>query len=76
MVHEIDGSRGAGDEEHLHDGVVEADEAGEEVQVAADEHDQEEDLGLARYSSTTARLPDLGDNNAFFNFDFNKNSDL
>ena len=59
MVHEIDSSCGAGDEEHLHDSVVEADEAGEQVQVAADEHNQEENLGLARDSGTAARLPDL-----------------
>merc|ERR1719350_1475309 len=59
LVHEIDSSCGAGDEEHLHDGVVEADEAGEEVQVAADEHDQEEDLGLTRDASTASGLPDL-----------------
>merc|ERR1719468_1308726 len=31
LVHEIDGSGGARDEEHLHDGVVETDEAGEQV---------------------------------------------
>ena len=59
LVHEIDGSGGAGDEEHLHDGVVEADEAGEEVKVAADEHHQKEDLGLARDSGTAPSLPDL-----------------
>ena len=59
MVHEIHGSRGAPDEEELHDGVVETDEAGHEVQVAADEHDQEEDLGLAGDARTAPGLPYL-----------------
>ena len=59
MVHEIHGSRGAPDEEELHDGVVETDEAGDEVQVAADEHHQEEDLGLAGDARTAPGLPDL-----------------
>ena len=59
LVNEIDSSGSAGDEEQLHDGVIEADEADEEVQVAADEHDQEEDLGLARDAGTAPGLPDL-----------------
>ena len=59
LVNEIDSSGSAGNEEQLHDGVIEADEADEEVQVAADEHDQEEDLGLARDAGTAPGLPDL-----------------
>ena len=58
-VHEVDGGGGAGDEEHLHDGVVDADEVGDEIQVAGDEHDQEEDLALAGDSRTAPRLPYL-----------------
>ena len=64
-VHQVDGGAGRADEEKLHGGVVERDEGGEEVKVSRAEDRQEEDLGLARYSSTAARLPDLGDNNAF-----------
>ena len=65
-VHQVDGGAGRADEEKLHGGVVERDEGGEEVKVSRTEDRQEENLGLARYSSTAARLPDLGDNNAFF----------
>ena len=58
-VHEIDSASGATDEEDLHDGVVEGDEAGEEVQVPRHEHHQEQDLRLAGYSCTAPSLPDL-----------------
>ena len=58
-VHEIDSASGATDEEDLHDGVVEGDEAGEEVQVPRHEHHQEQDLRLAGYSCTAPGLPDL-----------------
>ena len=59
MVHEIHSSGSAGDEEHLHDGVVEADEAGEKVKIPADKHHQEQDLRLAGDSCAASRLPDL-----------------
>ena len=59
MIHKIHGSGGTTDEEDLHDGVVEADEAGEEVEVSADKHHQEQDLRLAGDSCAASRLPDL-----------------
>ena len=59
MIHEIDSTSSTTDEEDLHDGVVETDEAGEQVEIPADEHHQEQDLRLAGDSRTTSRLPDL-----------------
>ena len=59
QIHQIDSSSRAADEEDLHDGVVERDEAGEEVQVPRDEHHQEQDLRFTGYSGTAPGLPDL-----------------
>ena len=59
QIHQIDSSGSASDEEELHDGVVERDEAGEEVQVPGDEHNQEQDLRFPGYPGTTPGLPDL-----------------
>ena len=47
------------DEEDLHDGVVDGDEVGEEVQVPGDEHHQGEELGLAGYSCGASPDPDV-----------------
>ena len=58
-IHQIDSSGSAPDEEDLHDGVVERDEAGEEVQVPGDEHHQEQYLRFPRYARTAASLPYL-----------------
>jgi len=58
-IHEVDGGSRAGDEEDLHAGVVETDEVGHQVQVAGDEHHQEQDLGLAGDSGAAPGLPDL-----------------
>ena len=59
MIHKIHGTGSTTDEEDLHDGVVETDEAGEQVKVPADKHHQEQDLRLARDSCAASRLPDL-----------------
>ena len=59
QIHQIDSSRRAAYEEDLHDGVVERDKAGEEVQVPGHEHHQEQDLRFPGYSGTTSGLPDL-----------------
>ena len=59
QIHQIDSSGSASDEEDLHDGVVERDEAGQEVQVPGDEHNQEQNLRFPGYSGTTPGLPDL-----------------
>ena len=59
QIHQIDSSRRAANEEDLHDGVVERDKAGEEVQVPGHEHHQEQDLRFPGYSGTTSGLPDL-----------------
>ena len=42
--HEIDCSDGGGEEEDFHGGVVEGNEAGEQVQVTGQEHQGEQDL--------------------------------
>jgi hypothetical protein len=47
-VDEVDGGAGSRDEEELHDRVVERDVADEEVQVAGQVHQREEDLALPR----------------------------
>merc|ERR1719278_737115 len=39
-IHQIDGPSGAADEEELHDGVVQADEVGQEVQISRHEHNE------------------------------------
>ena len=44
MIHEIDSTSSTTDEEDLHDGVVETDEAGEQVEIPADKHHQEQDI--------------------------------
>jgi len=59
LIHQIDGSSGTSNEEHLHGGVVQGDEAGEQVEVPGHKHNQEQDLRLARYSCTTSCFPDL-----------------
>jgi len=46
--HEIDGPVRGSDEEDLHDGVVNRDEVGQQVQVARRENEREQDLRLAR----------------------------
>jgi len=46
--HEINGSVGGGDEEDLHDGVVDRNEVGQQVQVARREDQRKQDLRLAR----------------------------
>ena len=58
-VHEIHGGSRTRDEEDLHDCVVDADEVGDQVQVPGHEHEQEQDLALARDSCTAPRLPNL-----------------
>ena len=45
--HQVDVGHGGDDEEDLDGGVVEGDEGGEEVDVAGEEDEEEEDLGLA-----------------------------
>ena len=50
FVNEDGSSSRGGDEEDLHEGVVVADEAGDEVQVASDEHQQTQELGLAGHN--------------------------
>ena len=45
--HEIDGSIRGGDEEDLHDGVVNRNEVGQQIQVARREHERKQDLRLA-----------------------------
>ena len=59
LVDHPDGGGGRAHEEDLHGGVVERDEAGEEVEVAGAEDDQEEDLGLAGDAGAASGLPDL-----------------
>ena len=51
-------SRGC-DKEYLQEGVVIADKVGEEVQVAADEDQQVQELGLAGDNRTTSSFPNL-----------------
>ena len=56
-IHQIDGSSGAGDEEKLHDGVVDADEVGDQVQVSRHEHYEKQSLALTRDSGTGTSFP-------------------
>ena len=51
-IHQIDGPSGAADEEELHNGVVEADEVGQQVQISRHENNEKQSLALARDSST------------------------
>ena len=51
-------SRGC-NKKDLHEGVVIADKVGEEVQVAADEDQQVQELGLAGDNRTTSSFPNL-----------------
>ena len=46
-------------EEYLHEGVVDADKVGHEVQVATDEHQQKQKLGLAGDDGAASCFPDL-----------------
>lgn len=50
--HEVHGGHGRRDEDHLHRRVVERHKVGEEIQVAADEHQRKHDLRLARDACT------------------------
>ena len=59
QIHQIDSSGSTAYEEDLHDGVVERDKAGEEVQVPGHEHHQEQDLRLAGHQGAAPCLPDL-----------------
>ena len=52
-IEEVDCGGRAGDEDDLHDGVVEGDEVGEEVQVPRDEHQSKHDLALSRQACKT-----------------------
>lgn len=58
-IHEIDGADGGGEEEDFHRGVVEGDEIRDQVQIAGDEDDSEEDLGSARNTGARSGLPNL-----------------
>lgn len=49
-VHQIDSAQRRREIEDFHERVVERNEVGEQVQVASDEHDGEQDLTLARNS--------------------------
>ena len=44
---------------NLHDGVVETDKVGDEVEVSGDEDHQEEDLGFPRYPRAAPCFPYL-----------------
>lgn len=48
--HQVERAVGTDDEDHFHDGVVDGDEAGEQVQVARGEHQRKHDLGLPRHT--------------------------
>ena len=56
-IHQIDGPSRAADEEKLHDGVVETDEVGQQVQISGHEHHQEQSLAFTRDSGTGASFP-------------------
>jgi len=58
-IHQINCCSCTSDEEDFHGGVVERDEASEQVEVPSHEHHQEQDLGLSRNSGTASCLPDL-----------------
>ena len=45
--HEIDGSKGSGDEKDLHGGVVQRDEVGQQIQISRREDNRKQDLRLA-----------------------------
>ncbi|WP_239510025.1 hypothetical protein, partial [Serratia marcescens] len=47
------------EEHHLHHGVVNANEVGEEVEVPGGEHEGEENLALAANALTTLAPPSL-----------------
>ena len=59
FVNENSSSSRGGDKEDLHECVVIADKVGEEVQVAADEDQQVQELGLAGDNRTTSSFPNL-----------------
>ena len=45
--HEIDGAEGGGEEEDLHDGVVNRDEVGQQIQITRREDKRKQDLRFA-----------------------------
>ncbi len=59
--HEIDGAEGGGKEEDLHDGVVNRDEVGQQIQVPRRKNQREQNLRLAgnscRNEADAMRLP-------------------
>lgn len=55
--HEVDGSDGSGEEKDLHYCIVEGVETSEEIQVSSEESYSKKNLGPARDSFATARLP-------------------
>ena len=63
--HEIDGPVRGSDEEDLHDGVVNRDEVGQQVQVARRENEREQDLRLARDACRETR-PKGGDGDRLY----------
>jgi len=58
-IHQVDCGSCRSYEEAFHDGVVHADEVGEQIKISGDKHDQEKNLGFAGDSGATSRLPDL-----------------
>jgi len=57
--HQVDCPSCAGNEKYLHCGVVDTDKVGDKVEISGDEHDEEEDLALARDAGAGASLPYL-----------------
>ena len=56
-IHQIDCPGRAANEEKLHDGVVEADEVCQQVEISGDEHHQKQSLAFTRDSGTWTSFP-------------------
>lgn len=50
QIHQVEHSQWRDDEDELHEGVVEADEGGEEIQVSTEVNDRKQDLWFAGYT--------------------------
>jgi hypothetical protein len=60
-IHQIERAKRGGQVEDLHHRVVQRDEVGEQVQVAGEKDEREQDLTATRNARARSGLPDLGE---------------
>jgi len=59
LVHKVNSTSSTADEEKLHDSIIKADEARDEVQISGDKHHKEQNLRFATDACTASGFPDF-----------------